>query len=587
MSFSGSTPLNSPAEFSAISLTPPDSATFGSFGVSGGIAYVSQISNYNNSGFLFVSATSGPQTDNCYVACEIPGSTPTYDVYASFSVGFGLDATHFVCVRPGTFVGGNVTSVNVIINNGSASYATTNVSIASAFYNWDGALPLSIAASLSGTNLSVYLRVGVQPWSLATPIPIDISATVSAATLLTWVACVRGYYAGTNPFTSTYIDKMYWGPTTDLTALYTSPSPLSGIANTNLTGALSWSPVSKVGTAPTAVYHFDDGAGSTAFTDSSGNGLNLVAAHGAAETNVAPKFGVGCFSPSGGLATAAAGRVIVANDLLDLTNVASWTIEGWIKPPNLFGSYILSLSLRHGGTPNAGVEISFDVSGNLALGVFGPTSGPGGVPTVGGAVAGAWNHFAAVKAPNVGGPAGDRYQVFLNGVGGGWSNAGVPFVGPYASWATGHLDMCGYYDAAFGDYAQSASSIDEVCITRDVAKYLANFPPPTAPFPNSGTVPGYDVQRDGVSIATFLGPPGYVDTVPAPGPYTYQVSAWDGTTDVGTASNLLTLTYASSTTIPVYGKFAIAGAFKPSVIVDAKGLGPRIYRPKENMTVKA
>lgn len=36
----------------------------------------------------------------------------------------------------------------------------------------------------------------------------------------------------------------------------------------------------------------------------------------------------------------------------------------------------------------------------------------------------------------------------------------------------------------------------------------------------------------------------------------------------------------------VYGKFAPASAFKPTLLIDAAGIKPRIYMPKENVTVK-
>ena len=60
--------------------------------------------------------------------------------------------------------------------------------------------------------------------------------------------------------------------------------------------------------------------------------------------------------------------------------------------------------------------------------------------------------------------------------------------------------------------------------------------------------PGYDIYRDGVSIATVGAVLTYTDTVPTAGTYTYNVAAYDSTipADISAKSNSLPLTYSGS-----------------------------------------
>ncbi len=208
MSFLGSTPLNSPGEFS-ITGTPPNSNVFAGYTIASGVATATQASNYNATGYLFASVTAGAQTDNCYVGVTIPATVQNYNQFENFQPGFGLDGTHFVSfyatLQSGT--PSNITQAYVIINNGSGSY--TNYIVYFPGVTYSGSLPISLAAGLVGTNLQMYFREGLGAWSLLGT--SDLSAYVDAPTLLTWTAIMRGYVAG-SPYTSTQASAMYWGP---------------------------------------------------------------------------------------------------------------------------------------------------------------------------------------------------------------------------------------------------------------------------------------------------------------------------------------------------------------------------------------
>jgi hypothetical protein len=97
--------------------------------------------------------------------------------------------------------------------------------------------------------------------------------------------------------------------------------------------------------------------------------------------------------------------------------------------------------------------------------------GGGGTTVYGpGIIAGTWNHVAIVRVSGVA-------TVYLNGIG------GAP-----VSCATNFSDTT--LVPTIGSYAHNASQlvyngfIDELRITKNIARYTANFTPPTAPFPD-------------------------------------------------------------------------------------------------------
>ena len=79
----------------------------------------------------------------------------------------------------------------------------------------------------------------------------------------------------------------------------------------------------------------------------------------------------------------------------------------------------------------------------------------------------AWNHYAWVRS-------GNSIQTFVNGVGGGAAS----FTNNLTDTATIKIGGLGYGNYDLNGY------IDDLRITKGVARYTSNFTPPTAPFPD-------------------------------------------------------------------------------------------------------
>ena len=346
---------------------------------------------------------------------------------------------------------------------------------------------------------------------------------------------------------------------------FAAPTGLTGTNPSGLQVDLTWTAPPSVG-SPVLLLHFEDGNGSSAFTDSSPSAQNWSAANGAVESTAKSKFGTGSYvTTTTGLNGPVPYKTLAAsNDPIDLHAASSWTIEGWFIATNVASLNIFDIGNLVSGTNSAGVWITTSGGVNLQASIWGATVG-GSVPSPGSVSSGVWHHFALVKAPSSG-TAGDMYQLFLDGVGGGWSNTTTPYQGPYSTWGGQEAVIAGYYDQSFGGFIQGANqglAVDEVRVSAS-AIYTANFTPPTAPFSNTGTAPtGYDIYRNGPSIATTVGGPGYNDVVPVPGTYTYTVAAQTAGVDSSPQSSPFTITIGASLgTTPIFlNDEGIGGAY--------------------------
>ena len=265
--------------------------------------------------------------------------------------------------------------------------------------------------------------------------------------------------------------------------------------------------------SPILLLHMD----TSAFADSSLYNWPMTAGPNTVFDTAAPKFAPGdvfC-----GTSPVFDGPVvytpITQGSPLDLTNTPAWTMQGWIKIVQMdaFNQEFITIGESNGGF-HQGVRLVCGGSGSpgssdLTFQVFGEVSGPGASPSVPNVTQGVWHHFAMCKRPNQGGPAGDQYQLWVDGVGSGWSRSDIPFVGPYTQWA-GYYSFGGYWDVVFGHWQTGTSgnngvSFDEICVTA-IDLYDANFTPPTAPstygLPNSlGTA----IPPNGFVAATYVG----------------------------------------------------------------------------------
>ena len=227
--------------------------------------------------------------------------------------------------------------------------------------------------------------------------------------------------------------------------------------------------------------HCDGPNGSTVFTDSSPNSLTMTASGTAQISTANPKFGTGNFyalntgSVTGGLSTP-----VVANGPLDF-GTGDFTIEAWIQIPSSYGggnfiapNYIVGSSSANwlfwnpqsGGAvtsagPFPGWYLEFQWNGG------GPNVSVSAMTTVS---LQTWHYATAVRH-------GTSIMTALDGVFGTSS----PILATTAIIAPATMYVAG---TEF-----QPSELDEIRITKGVARYTSNFTPPSLPF---GTVIPYD-----------------------------------------------------------------------------------------------
>lgn len=195
--------------------------------------------------------------------------------------------------------------------------------------------------------------------------------------------------------------------------------------------------------------HFDGADGSTTFTDSSINALSLTAVGNAQIDTAQSKAGgaSGLFDGSGDRVEAAASAAVKI--------VGDFTIEGWVRFAAVQGQFFT--------IHNAGSNvINLNTVGGIWIGASG--SGLTGSIVV---TTGVWYHIALTRS-------GNFTRLFVDGVQDAITGGGS--LGPAHS-ADPTLHMGG----------TSASThlngwLDEWRVTVGVARYTANFTPPTPPF---------------------------------------------------------------------------------------------------------
>ena len=222
--------------------------------------------------------------------------------------------------------------------------------------------------------------------------------------------------------------------------------------------------------------HMDGTSGSTAFTDSSVNTL-AVTANGNAQLNTATtKYGTasGYFDGTDDYlaATFASGTAI--------SGTGDFTVECWINPGNLSGSQygrgIISLYNASGHK----LLIRVSTTSPYLLNVYsaeasGTPLGTSGTNVTGSTItANTWYHVALVRQSGV-------FNLYLDGVLLFTNNSNTAL-----SLSTKDKIYVGRSpDGASPDWV---GYIDDVRITNSVARYAANFTPPTQAYPNSASL---------------------------------------------------------------------------------------------------
>ena len=206
--------------------------------------------------------------------------------------------------------------------------------------------------------------------------------------------------------------------------------------------------------------HGDGTNGSTTITDSSPRPKTVTAVGNAQISTAQSKFGgasIGCISPSGQLSVAASQEFAFDS--------GNFTIEFWYYPTTdtenqfLFTQYTSTQGIgSHGLVLNYTInKITWYLNGNASTRI----TQTGGLP-----VLNAWTHIAGVRDSGV-------VKLYFNGVALADQETILSSMGK-----SNAIFEFGSIDAPLVGY------IDDIRITKGVARYTANFTPPTLPFPD-------------------------------------------------------------------------------------------------------
>jgi hypothetical protein len=217
--------------------------------------------------------------------------------------------------------------------------------------------------------------------------------------------------------------------------------------------------------------HMDGANGSTTFTDSSAAPKAVTAAPSTAITTESPRFGTGAASIGG-----ASGYIQAQGQSFGTDD---FTVE--------FLAYIsagyATLLDNRVVTPSSDLVI-YDTNGANNFALYAAGANRLIAPSV---ASNSWVHFAVCRASGI-------TRFFLNGVQNG---------GTYSDTNNYNHTTLRFGNNFVGN-AGLNGKLDEVRVTPGIARYTANFTPPTAPFPDTATAPALSAYA---AAPTPLGAP--------------------------------------------------------------------------------
>lgn len=211
-----------------------------------------------------------------------------------------------------------------------------------------------------------------------------------------------------------------------------------------------------------SLLHFDGTNGSTTFTDVKGK---TWTANGNAQiTTAQSKFGGASGSFDG------TGDYIITPNTTDFDfGTGNFTAEAWVRL-NVNNSLGYIFSRGNGAGTNGGFAMAVNATGKLMLVHQGIAFQTAGATTL---ATGQWYHLAICRS-------GTNVRLFVDGT----QDASATNSTNYTASGSTPTTIGSNFDRNVANQFLNGF-IDDLRITKGVARYTANFTPPTAPFPDS------------------------------------------------------------------------------------------------------
>jgi hypothetical protein len=206
--------------------------------------------------------------------------------------------------------------------------------------------------------------------------------------------------------------------------------------------------------------HMDGTNGSTTFVDSGPNALAVTAAGNAQITTSGPKWGTGAadFDGNGDSLTIAANSVFAFG-------TGNFTIEGWFYSRTTGSSQRGMVDFRTTASGTNGIMLREDGTAGFLVGLNNGTL----LSTATGRIANTWQHVALVRS-------GTTITLYVDGV----SKASAT---SSANMTDNRFRLSGFVDVQDATFTYNGK-IDDVRITKGIARWTSNFTPPTAAYPD-------------------------------------------------------------------------------------------------------
>lgn len=323
-----------------------------------------------------------------------------------------------------------------------------------------GVLPLTITGGplLDATEGQAYsdtltIAGGVPPYTLGTVtgMPVGLSASITGSTLT-----VSGTPAADESDDSPFSLSIEVEDAEADSDVYTQSFVVEN------DGDPYWANV-------TSLLHFNGSSGSTTFTDQKRTGW-IRGASGTSISTAQSKFG-GASLELPGNATNMIYQANHSDDGWDFGS-ADFTVEAWVRPDVVNKNQTIASNWYGVSAVHCAWLLYITTTGKLQLsyGVGGTNTG---TPSSSGITAGVWTHVAVCRQ-------GTTVSYYINGVKDAttYTLTGSLNVPPSDCICIGAASPTTSTQLQFDGY------IDELRVTKGVARYNANFTPPDAPFPD-------------------------------------------------------------------------------------------------------